>query len=73
MKLSRNFFRYFFILISLVLFRKKVKTNPTLSEYEEITGFRYYGQPSKEGKIIDKKKLSGIIMPNRNGFINFSN
>ena len=52
MKLRRNFFRYFFILISLVLFRKKVKTHPTLSEYEEITGFRYYGQPSKYEKIF---------------------
>ena len=90
MKLRRNFFRYFFILISLVLFRKKVKTNPTLSEYDEITGFRYYGQPSKYEKIFrwiianasfhgnglsytPLSKLSGIIMPNRDGFINFSN
>lgn len=52
MKLRRNFFRNFFILISLVLFRKKVKTHPTLSEYEERTGFSYYGQPSKYEKIF---------------------
>ena len=26
-----------------------------------------------DGKSVDKKKLSGIIMPNRDGFINFSN
>ena len=37
MKLRRNFFRNFFILISLVFFRKKVKTNTTLLEYEERT------------------------------------
>ena len=51
MKQRRNFFRYF-ILISFVLFRKKVKTHPTLSEYEEMFGFRYYGQPSKYEKIF---------------------
>ena len=52
MMLRRNFFRFFFILISLVLFKKKVKAHPTVSEYEEMTGFRYYGQPSKYEKIF---------------------
>ena len=50
--LRRNFFRFFFILISLILFKKKVKAHPTVSEYEEMTGFRYYGQPSKYEKIF---------------------
>ena len=52
MKLRRNFFRFFFILFSLILFKKKVKAHPTVSEYEEMTGFRYYGQPSKYEKIF---------------------
>ena len=36
----------------MILFKKKVKAHPTVSEYEEMTGFRYYGQPSKYEKIF---------------------
>jgi cytochrome c len=38
-----------------------------------ITGYILKINDLFEGEVIDKKKLSEIIMPNRDGFINLSN
>ena len=56
--------------------RAKRDTNDDYYSDEDvysITGYILKINNLFDGKIIDKKKLSGIIMPNRDGFINFSN
>ena len=56
--------------------RAKRDTNDDYYSDEDvysITGYILKINNLFDGKILDKKKLSGIIMPNRDGFINFSN
>ena len=56
--------------------RAKRDTNDDYYSDEDvysITGYILKINNLFDGKILDKKKLSGIIMPNREGFINFSN
>ena len=56
--------------------RAKRDTNDDYYSDEDvysITGYILKINNLFDGKILDKKRLSGIIMPNRDGFINFSN
>ena len=56
--------------------RAKRDTNDDYYSDEDvysITGYILKINNLFDGKILDKKKLSRIIMPNRDGFINFSN
>ena len=56
--------------------RAKRDTNDDYYSDEDvysITGYILKINNLFDGKIIDKKKLSEITMPNRDGFINFSN
>ncbi len=57
---------------------KRAKRNQNDKYYSDedvysITGYILKINDLFEGKVIDKKKLSEIIMPNRDGFINLSN
>ncbi len=57
---------------------KRAKRNTNDEYYSDedvysITGYILKINDLFEDKVIDKKKLSEIIMPNRNGFIDLSN
>ncbi len=54
---------------------KRNQNNDYFSDQDvySITGYILKINGLFEGEVIDKKKLSEIIMPNRDGFINLSN
>ena len=70
-----NFWPYAPKIFDFIKRAKRDKNDDYYSDEDvySITGYILKINNLFEGKIIDKKKLSEIIMPNRDGFINFSN